>query len=82
MEYPEPQESVVVEPGKAKKMESNLPNRQSIRKKGWDYTTPGWYFVTCNTREGRALFGVIVNGRMVLSEAGRVAEECWRIATA
>ena len=59
-----------------------LPNRQSIRKRGWDYTTPGWYFVTVNTHEGRALFGVIVNGRMVLSEAGRIAEEEWRKSAA
>jgi REP element-mobilizing transposase RayT len=59
-------------------MREELPNRQSIRKKGWDYTAPGWYFVTINTQRGVALFGTIVNGRMVLSEAGRVAEEEWR----
>ncbi len=53
------------------------PDRQSIRMKGWDYTSTGYYFVTCNTRGGRALFGTVVNGRMVLSEAGRVAEEEW-----
>jgi putative transposase len=55
-----------------------LPDRQSIRLKGWDYSSPGWYFVTINTHEGKALFGVVVKGRMVLSEAGRVAEEEWR----
>ena len=59
-------------------MEAKLPNRQSIRMKGWNYATPGYYFVTCNTCGSRALFGVIVNGRMVLNEAGQVAEECWR----
>jgi len=57
---------------------SILPDRQSIRLKGWDYTSPGRYFVTINTHASKALFGVIVNGRMVLSEAGRVAEEEWR----
>jgi REP element-mobilizing transposase RayT len=55
-----------------------LSDRQSIRLKGWDYSSPDWYFVTMNTHEGKALFGVVVNGRMVLSEAGRVAEEEWR----
>jgi REP element-mobilizing transposase RayT len=55
-----------------------LPNRQSIRMKGWDYTASGCYFVTINTHKSRALFGVIVNGSMVLNEAGRVAEKCWR----
>ncbi len=54
------------------------PNRQSIRKKGWDYTTPGFYFVTCNTQANRPLFGTIVNGQMVLNEVGRVAEEEWQ----
>ncbi len=58
--------------------ESVLPNRQSIRMKGWDYTSAGCYFVTINTHKNRALFGVIVNGRMVLNEAGRVAEKCWQ----
>ncbi len=57
---------------------AGLPNRQSIRMRGWDYTAPGWYFVTINTHHGRALFGTVVNGRMVLSGAGRVAEDCWR----
>lgn len=55
-----------------------LPNRQSIRKKGWDYSAPGWYFVTCNTHGGKALFGTIVNGRMILNAAGKIAEEEWR----
>lgn len=59
-------------------MEEVFPNRQSIRKTGWDYTSAGYYFVTINTRKGRSLFGAVVNGRMVLNEAGRVAEQCWR----
>lgn len=52
-------------------------NRQSIRLKKWDYTS-GCYFVTMNTHKSRALFGATVNGKMVLSEAGRIAENCWR----
>lgn len=59
-------------------MEAGLPNRQSIRMKGWDYTGPGRYFVTLNTQGGKPLFGTIVNGRMVFNEAGRIAEEEWR----
>ena len=59
-------------------MDAKFPNRQSLRMKGWDYATPGHYFVTCNTHGSRALFGVIVNGLMVMNETGRVAEECWR----
>ena len=59
-------------------MDQVLPNRQSIRKKGWDYTASGDYFVTINTHASRTLFGAIVNGRMVLNEVGQVAEEEWR----
>jgi len=55
-----------------------LPNRQSLRKKGWDYTASGDYFVTINTHAGRALFGAIVNGKRVLNAAGQVAENCWK----
>lgn len=58
-------------------MDTKLPNRQSIRMKGWDYTSAGCYFVTINTHKSQPLFGVIVNGRMVLNEAGRIAEKCW-----
>ena len=59
-------------------MADTLPDRQSIRKRGWDYAAKGWYFVTINTHEGKPFFGVVVNGRMVLNEAGRVAGEEWR----
>ncbi len=38
----------------------------------------GCYFVTMNTHRGRALFGAMLNGKMVLNEAGRIAEEEWR----
>ncbi len=57
---------------------SPKPNRQSIRLRGWDYTSPGWYFVTINTHHAKPLFGIIINGRMVLNEIGRIAEEEWR----
>jgi len=26
-----------------------MPGRKSIRMKGWDFTSPGWYFVTICT---------------------------------
>ena len=59
------------------KEKDELPNRQSIRMKGWSYTS-GCYFVTINTHANQPLFGAVMNGRMVLSEAGRIAENCWR----
>jgi hypothetical protein len=52
--------------------EQALPNRRSIRLKGWDYASPGDYFVTINTQGGRPLFGTVVKGRIALNEAGRI----------
>ena len=58
-------------------METLLPNRQSIRLKGWDYSSPGWYFVTATTQDMRSLFGTIGNGRMALNDVGRMVREMW-----
>lgn len=50
---------------------------QSTRLAAWDYTSPGWYFVTICTR-GAALFCGDVDGAEVrLSAAGRVVAEEW-----
>lgn len=46
--------------------EHPFPNRQSIRLKGWDYASPGDYFVTINTQNRRPLFGTVVKGRMAM----------------
>ena len=35
----------------------NQHNRQSIRLRGWDYTTPGAYFITICTHHREHLFG-------------------------
>jgi|SRR5699024_7311723 len=56
----------------------NLPNRKSIRLKGWDYRNPGLYFITICTDERRHHFGEIQNGMMGLSVPGCVAWHFWR----
>jgi len=55
-----------------------LPRRKSIRLQGWDYSSPGWYFLTITIKNMKPVFGVVVNGRMVLNAAGQVADRCWR----
>jgi hypothetical protein len=53
--------NIVVQPGEqsmaqAKKQPLNKrPNRQSMRKAGYDYTAPGVYFVTICTHERQHL---------------------------
>ena len=54
-----------------------LPNRKDRRLKGWRYTS-GRYFITCNTKANKPLFGAVINGRMILNAAGKIAEACWR----
>ena len=51
--------------------------RRSIRLQGYDYTRQGAYFVTICTRNRACLLGDIVEGRMHLSEAGRLAQVAW-----
>ena len=55
----------------------NRHHRRSIRLKGYDYTQPGAYFVTIVTQHRECLFGEIVNGQMVLNEAGRIIQTVW-----
>jgi len=51
--------------------------RKSIRLAGCDYSRRGYYFVTFATRDLESLFGVCENGKVELSEYGRIAQEEW-----
>ena len=52
-------------------------HRKSIRLKNYDYSKPGIYFVTICTKNREFLFGEIVNGVIVLNDAGKIAQQCW-----
>ncbi|TMA89284.1 MAG: transposase [Deltaproteobacteria bacterium] len=54
--------------------------RQSLRLKDYDYSGPGAYFVTICTRDRLPLFGDIVEGRMRLTEYGRIVSQEWEIS--
>ena len=47
----------------------------SQRLPDWDYTAPGWYFVTICTHDRRPCFGEVVNGKMIRNELGEVVAE-------
>ncbi len=53
-------------------------HRRSVRLPNHDYSSAGAYFVTICTRNRECLFGSVVNGVMVLNDAGRTAESYWR----
>lgn len=52
--------------------------RKNNRLSGFDYSTPGWYFVTICVQDMECVLGEVVNGEMVLNGAGRVVEECFK----
>ena len=57
---------------------TNQPNkrhRKSIRLKGYDYSQPGYYFITICVQNRLCLFGHIKNGEMILNDAGRMIEK-------
>jgi len=53
-------------------------HRRSIRLQGYDYSAAGAYFVTICAKERACLFGDVVDGEMMLNQAGNVAHGCWR----
>jgi len=56
----------------------NKHHRRSIRLRGYDYTSPGAYFVTICVRGRKCVLGYVADDEMVFSETGQVAEAQWR----
>ncbi len=52
-------------------------HRRSIRLRGYDYAAEGAYSVTICTRNRECTLGGIADRGMILSEIGRIADECW-----
>jgi REP element-mobilizing transposase RayT len=54
-----------------------IHHRRSIRLKGYDYSSPGYYFVTICTQNKPCLFGEIINDKMILNDAGQMIQNKW-----
>jgi putative transposase len=53
-------------------------NRRSIRLRGYDYSRPGYYFVTiCIQDRNQKLFGNVVDGKMALNQIGEAVQFYW-----
>ncbi|MEM9508615.1 MAG: hypothetical protein AAGA16_13175, partial [Cyanobacteria bacterium P01_E01_bin.35] len=52
-------------------------HRRSIRLRGYDYSQPGYYFVTICCYERQCLFGEIVDGVMQLNQYGEIVKNEW-----
>ncbi len=59
------------------KYNPNIHHRQSIRLKGYNYSQAGLYFITICTQNRECLFGEIINGKMLLNDAGMMIETEW-----
>jgi REP element-mobilizing transposase RayT len=51
--------------------------RRSTRIPGFDYTTPGVYFITICTRRRRCIFGDVIDAEMQLSRIGEIVLATW-----
>ena len=49
----------------------------SRRLSGYDYSQPGFYFVTICIQQHRLVFGTIENGQLYLKRPGQIAESVW-----
>ncbi|WP_044117824.1 transposase [Alkaliflexus imshenetskii] len=49
----------------------------SARLQNWDYRWDGAYFITICTQNRKCCFGEIENGKMILSEIGKIVETEW-----
>ena len=59
------------------KYDPDIHHRRSIRLKGYDYSSPGAYFVTTVTRKRECLFGEVVEGSVHLSKMGVIVQQVW-----
>ena len=50
---------------------------QSTRKQSWDYSSEGSYFITICTKNNQHFFGKIRDGKMILSDIGKVVNDEW-----
>jgi putative transposase len=56
---------------------SEIHHRHSIRLLGYDYSRPGYYFVTLCTHDKECYFGDIENNKIVLNKMGTMVEKKW-----
>ncbi len=55
----------------------DIHHRRSIRLRGYDYSSAGAYFVTICTRNQELVFGDIIDGSMILNDAGMMVQTVW-----
>ena len=56
-------------------------SRTHPRWKSYDYTRSGVYFVTTITHDRRPILGIATQRGIVLTSAGRIVDQCWRMVS-
>ena len=60
-----------------RKFNPDIHHRCSIRLKGYDYSTPGAYFITICAKERELLFGDVTKGIMNENRIGELVKRIW-----
>jgi putative transposase len=55
----------------------DIEGRHSIRLTGYDYSQPGYYFVTICTQGRRPILGSVINGNLKLNWMGEMVMDVW-----
>jgi len=55
-----------------------IKDRKLNRLTGYNYSQDGWYFITICAQDREHFFGKIINGKMQLSEIGKITQKCWQ----
>jgi putative transposase len=53
----------------------NLPKRRLQRLQAWNYGKNGMYFITVCSQDRKNLFAKIINGELIINQAGRMVSE-------
>lgn len=56
----------------------NKYRSESTRAAWWNYGNCAAYFITTNVKDRKRLFGKILDGKMILSHVGVIADLCWQ----
>ena len=60
-------------------MSKIIKNRKLNRLKGYDYSTPGYYFVTIRTKGKHDYFGKLEDEKVILNKFGKTVKKFWML---
>ncbi|MFZ4621653.1 MAG: transposase [Bacteroidota bacterium] len=58
-------------------MNKRFKDHKQYRLPYFNYSSTGSYFITVCTKDRVNLFGRIENGKIIVTEMGRIAQDCW-----